>query len=57
MMIEDLLLTEEMDSKVMARVRGGFTGLRSWFLPTKWDIQSEKDKVDDDQSQVQFEIQ
>ena len=56
-MVKDLRLIEDLDTKAMAGVRGGFSGLLSWFFPIKRDIKSAKDKVDDDQSQVQFQIQ
>jgi hypothetical protein len=35
MMIKDLLLAEELDSKVMAGVRGAFSGILSWFFPDR----------------------
>ena len=54
MMIEDLLLTEELDRKVMAGVRGGFSGFLSWFFSDRQSIEAAKERVDDDQSQVQF---
>jgi hypothetical protein len=56
-MIKDLRLIEDLDSKAMSGVRGGFSSLLSWFSPIERDIKSAKDKVDDDQSQVQFQIQ
>jgi len=54
LVVKDLSLTDELDRKVMARVRGGFSGILSWFLPDRLPIEAAKQKVDDDQSQVQF---
>jgi hypothetical protein len=53
MMIKDLSLTKALDSNAMSGVRGGF-GILYRSLPDT--IQAEKEKVDDDQSQVQFLI-
>jgi hypothetical protein len=42
MMIADPLLTEELDSKVMAGVRGGLSGILSWFFPHRLLIEAAK---------------
>ena len=42
MMIEDLLLTEELDSNVMAGVRGGFSGILSWFFSDRLLLKAAK---------------
>jgi hypothetical protein len=33
LLVKDLSLTEELDSKVMAGVRGGFSGILAWLFP------------------------
>ena len=42
---------EGIEMKATEVVRGGF--MLSWFFPGQWSIKEEKERVDDDQSQVQ----
>jgi hypothetical protein len=58
MEIRDLSFAEELNSREMSGISGGFSPIFSWFFSLPADskdlIKQAKEKVDDDQSQVQF---